>query len=642
MPTAFANASYPGVNAIESVEFTDLVGPAAASATLMIYPQDGLPAEDGDLVLGYTDQNGAFYSVTIANMHFDLASFVANEGGRTIRMRLLDERWQWKFGSISGRYNIKFVKCYTSAFPQGAATEFVDPDHEKTPQQLALLLIEAMGYADADWDISRLPNDSRPETNWDYANPAQELQRLCDDLGCIIVPVRSTGTWKISVAGVDDNGGAGQLPDQYPYVDPLVGVDPAESPDIIEILTAQQLFEARIPLEAVGMEMDQTYRLLYELSYAPFPNYTLDNSLISAAFAFSDSRFSSLSATRQLLTDQSLASPRDMAIRSIYTTYKVKGATFALHEPSSFYNVNYNTIAIPGLDKQVPIAQIILTENRVQAYLIPDGSTVVQPLKAYVEGIWWSDVRSFDNENYPAGSRIDLAARAKTSDGDSDDAISFSIQAAEDARFSLITFSRQITQSHQVTDQVTGSVFTSTRVPAYLYLHTAVKIRDKNTWQPMRYSVKQWVGDGPAPSDWQTGDYLTLSVIKNDIQAWTMGQYSTSGSLTGTVNNFSSEVTPRAQFYINQIMKTYQTVGSATRTYTGIFPIDMDGALRQVSWTLSKSGFDTRASLNTEHDFEKPSYEGRRAQVARRNTANRDAAAAQIADELNAVGVVVK
>lgn len=631
--TFTGNAGYPGIQAMEACEFTDLIGIAPASATIEMYPQFGVPSANGDLVFSYRGTDGTSFAITIRNMHFDLASFVRNSGGQVIRCRLLDERWKWRFGSISGRYNIKFVRCYDAAFTSGAASQFVDPDHEKTPQQLALLCTKAMGYADSDWDVSRLPNDARPEINWDASNPAKALADLADTLGCVIVPVRSTGKWKLSVKGEDDNGGQGALPDNFPYLDPLDGVDPAEKPDYVEILTAQQLFEMRIALEAVAQDMDQDYSTLGQMSYAPYRFAVTDDS--STAFASSDPEFWDISTTRQLQPDQSLISPREMAMRTIFRTYKVKGSSVEIIASGPNLNIN-----IPGLPDPVSIRQLVLTDNRVQPFLIPN-STSVQPLKAYVEGTWWSDLNPADDGNYPAGSRIDLAARAATSDGDADDSVSFSIQSAEDCRFTLITFSRQIVKTKTVTDPATGLQFESYMIPADLFLHTAVKVRDPKTFQLMRKSVKRWIGSGPAPAAGQTGNYTTLSVIKNDIQAWVRGVYTSAGDLTQTIDN-DDAVNTRANFYIDQIVRTMETVNNSTRTYTGIFPIDMNGALISVSWKIGKGGADTIASLNTEHDFENPSYENRRARDARKGESNEKAVKDEIRTELSLQGLAVQ
>ena len=89
---------------------------------------------------------------------------------RTWDLPILDRRWKWRFGEISGSYNVRRPdKTYK---------------REKTPQELAALCLEAMGEQRDRWDVSRLPNFARPEILWKVDNPASMLDELVSQLGC--------------------------------------------------------------------------------------------------------------------------------------------------------------------------------------------------------------------------------------------------------------------------------------------------------------------------------------------------------------------------------------------------------------------------------------------------------------------------
>ena len=64
-------------------------------------------------------------------------------------------------------------------------------------------------------------------------------------------------------------------------------------------------------------------------------------------------------------------------------------------------------------------------------------------------------------------------------------------------------------------------------------------------------------------------------------------------------------------------------MSTSTRTYLGLFPIDMDGAIQQVSYRIGKQGADTIASKGTEHDFDIPQYAERRQRDGRKNQEER-------------------
>lgn len=209
--------SYPGIQSFESIEGSDISGISPSVFVAKIFPQDEVPQADGDLVFSY---NGN--TITIWDAHIDRADYEQGSGGKTVIVRFLDSRWKWQAGrEITGRYNIKLPNNY------------VDPRHEKTPQELAKLCFDAMGETSI--DVTQLPNDARPDIDWVSMPAAEALARLCDELGCRIVPQRSTRQWAIVVVGE-----GADLPDNgWPYNDHGLGIDPKETPDYIRIVTAQ-------------------------------------------------------------------------------------------------------------------------------------------------------------------------------------------------------------------------------------------------------------------------------------------------------------------------------------------------------------------------------------------------------------------
>lgn len=126
--------------------------------------------------------------ISYGNQYFDVVDCKVQEqnnyydgrGGWVSEYLIEDRRWRWRFGEIEGHYNRKLKSGK------------VDTNCEKTPQELAKLLFEAM--KEQRYDFSALPNKARPECEWAGANPAQELERLADLLGCRVVfdPVSDT------------------------------------------------------------------------------------------------------------------------------------------------------------------------------------------------------------------------------------------------------------------------------------------------------------------------------------------------------------------------------------------------------------------------------------------------------------------
>ncbi len=137
-------------------------------------PQAASPAVVGTLVLTFGETR-----VEFPDCKLDYGTVERTAGGLICRLALLDHRWRWRFGQISGTYN---VRRDDSQLQKNAD----DADNsERTPQQLATLCLEAMG--ETQFDVGDLPNESRPSVEWDCVVPADALAALCDQLGCRVV-----------------------------------------------------------------------------------------------------------------------------------------------------------------------------------------------------------------------------------------------------------------------------------------------------------------------------------------------------------------------------------------------------------------------------------------------------------------------
>ena len=154
-------------------------------------PQVGLPLSEGDLVI--TDNFG---TITIPDCKVDVLAAIKDSGGLRWQLTLKDRRWRWRdCGLIAGRFNVvddsgQYSKQIPNAFNQykttlAQPTKYI-PWTTLTPLALATLCLDAMNETGYSID---LPNDvfSLPKIDWDYVNPAQALQRLCDQFNRLIV-----------------------------------------------------------------------------------------------------------------------------------------------------------------------------------------------------------------------------------------------------------------------------------------------------------------------------------------------------------------------------------------------------------------------------------------------------------------------
>ena len=599
----FGQVKYPGAISIESCSITDMQGIQPSVAVLEIYPQEQWPDLYGDLVFTY---NGN--TITFPNCIVDSVLFTRGGGGKIARVRILDERWRWQYGQITGKYNIRLPN------------DFVDPAHERTPRQLAALLFEAMGVTN--YDASDLPDDARPYCDWEGANPAQSLAKMCDELGCRIVPQRSARIYRICQAGFGED-----LPENYPYQDAGSGIDPKELPDYIQVLTAPIEVQTALYLEPVGRDIDQSWNFVQNLSYCPnpadygSPGYSIgfgfgrifpsmDGGAPSGTPPFET--YPKPSPVRILQEDGTAISPREFAQDTVYRCYRIN-TSYETNDTRTNDNGQVE-IWIPGIKLWVTRKQIILTDHLSQCYTDYLGAIHQRP--AYAMGSFENKKSNLNgSKNYPKQTRIDFQGKRSGIDPEERSSCNLCPDPLDTDR-SIIVFSNPMKQI--VTDSNnpnTDGSYPNSYEFSDLWYVSSIQIRDPDTWQPIRYARVFDMGNNGDPTN-------VLTVVKEDIQPWIVNLYDENIYPVKAEDNID-DVNNQCDYYIESIKLGLLGVATTTRTYIGLYPIDMDGNIQQVSYKVGKSGCDTVASTGTEHDFWLPSYSERRQADGRRNIYSR-------------------
>ena len=574
----FGFASYPGIEAFESLEFCDTSGVRAAVGSMKVFPQYGLPDENGDIVLTY-NQN----KIILKNCHIESIRYVAGSGGQICEVRFLDERWTWENASVSGKYNYRL--------PNNA----IVPYREKTPQELVTLCFNALGVTV--FDVSSLPNEARPEVDWDNSNPAQEMERICHELGCRIVPVRSIGGWKVVVIGEGDD-----LPD-YPAQDVGQGIDPQEVPDYIKIVSAPIRYQVSLPLAAVGKEVDLSWKFLTNLSYAP------SRGLPSGGFGLDGiNSFANIDPIRFVLPDGTKVSRQELALDSVFRNWRLD---FADNQAAIQNDQGEWCWKFPNIDKPVTRRQIILTNEMVDTWT--DYLGVEHKRAPFMWGQFSGSLAEGARANCPFGTRIDKQAANSSTSEDERASFSMSLDPIDTTRSIMTTSQRMYKQiaALSAVDSITGQPSPLEWIEAELYITCACQVRDPKTWQPYRFEYFMQIGSG-------TNKDFAVTIIKDDIQPWSIQDYENGTAYT--TNNLD-EITRQSQYYAESYSRRYQTVRSQQKTFIGLYGIDMDGSINQITWSISGQGSSTIASQGTEHSFYTPDFDARRRQVANRGMA---------------------
>jgi hypothetical protein len=261
MLTRQGSGAYPGVVSLLSLDYTASHGIQPGTAVLRMAPQLSLPAAQGDLVL--TDGVG---KVVVPGCKLERLVVEQGESGTVWSLELSDRRWRWRdFGMISGAYNQ--LDPHAKLIPWTV----------RSPAELATLCLKAMGetkYAlklppglnfPGPFVSSPLPNVSgvNPPVNWEQEVPAQALSSLADLFGCRVVYDPVTDSVYVGPPGVGGTLPPGSVHKRGPTL-----TAPAV-PDGLAVAGAPTRYQARLGLDAVGVEWDGSYRFLKALSYAP-------------------------------------------------------------------------------------------------------------------------------------------------------------------------------------------------------------------------------------------------------------------------------------------------------------------------------------------------------------------------------------
>lgn len=349
--------TFPGINAIVSATVTLSHGVQPSSFQIEMAPQNGGIAEGGTLRLSFGEVNLEFRDCRV-----DLASARLTESGQIWSVEILDRRWKWQFGEISGEYNRR----------DGKGNFII----EKTPRELARLLLDAAGETA---DTTDLPDDTRPHVEWLGENPMRALADLCDSLGFRVV-MRTDGTVKLCKAG------EGNLLPTNGLMEGQSEANPPERPDSIRVLGAPTIVQTRLDLWAVGLDVDGEIKRIDDLSYTPSTGWENETEMMSGV--------------EEADPDYPDISPRKLAIETVFRWYHIDTETLP-------------DIEIPDIDSITEREQILPLESGLVETRIENG--IEKPQEPRVYGIYWvrnigEPINSVEGESsykYPGDFRID-------------------------------------------------------------------------------------------------------------------------------------------------------------------------------------------------------------------------------------------
>jgi hypothetical protein len=541
-------AHFPGVDQILSASYTLSHGVSPSVCQIEILPQADFVAEVGTLAFTFAGRRIAFEGCRI-----DSVSFRRDELGMVWSLSILDRRWKWAFGEISGSYNERI----DSLLPLGTIDAFT----LASPRELCTKLLDAMG--EKGYDVSQVPDEARPEIFWDRDNPAKALGELAEQFGCRVV-LRLDG--KVQIARL---GRGATLPDADLMHDGLV-FDPPTRPDRVKVVCGKTRFQVDFKLEAVAKDLDGKIVPIDELSYKPAQGWGTDSGSSPPMFSSVDG-WDTDPTIPPVVLEQVFGhriNPREMAREMVYRWYRISMDAIDGHADGP---------QIPGWGgypgKRISEVWQILPIEDVQVFGYYDVASVFHPLPAAVYGKFVMQDFTFVNQDNT--SYYDRA---------------FSV----DKENGIFIFADDVMKLED--DDAFGE--------AELYCRVAVSVREHATRKWERFErEKRYAGN-------LHGTQARI-VKREEVQLNVVPVYDINHDVVRLVTT-ESDCVAECDHALAAVDLEYQTTNPQDRTYMGLAGISPDGAIQQVTWSVGPQGATTRASRNNEWNPAVPAFRERR------------------------------
>lgn len=608
---------WPGLNTYFDAYMTLGHGIYPGVCIITCSAQDNPIAAFGELVFHAGNKAVRFPACRVDKLEMGLDP----RRGRIWQITILDRRWRWQFGEIAGWYNVRLGNLS------------IRDDTVKTPAELAEMCLDAMG--ETDYDTSEMPDKLRPEVRWDPGvNPAEALYQLAEMTACRIVPQFTNGVFD-SVKIAPMGQGAALPPTDLEFNE---GCDTAELPDKVGVRLGPTIFDVQLPLmPVIGTDT---------FSNLPVNANTLFGVNLNAAFVAHRYPPPDPDALptydpekvpqpymlwrefppvlhyimqRQLGVWLWIPVPEQMPTSmqpNVYPKYAMW--THQMREKLQAEALKCYQIrlpfTIPGHGEITSHDQYILETDRAVTYedlqsgVIRRAPSFVYGSYTLPEGInseaYWNQLHRPVNPKkpltYQGGFSVDPENRLVRF-GEPMYRNSCLEEDYVQEGFNIFTPALRWTPTAQALsaspDPATGQLYKCFFwEPAMMVLVTAIRLLDKSRTQ-VRYTRTTGITQAGKATTPPAGPMLTAWITQEDLQLRAEVEYKTAASDYWTnwitpkkVNLLNEkECKDNADYYLAANMQKYQTKTPQRARYPGLFPVQLDGAIEQVTYSSSNT-----------------------------------------------------
>lgn len=550
MPNFTASYSYPGLSNIFDVAVDSSVGIEPVSARVScVNPSAQNPSADGTLVIGDGTTTVNLTGCAVVRSEY-------SPDGSYVSFTLHDRRRKWKEGHIDGAYNTR---------PNGDESTI---ENEKTPQQLAELLLDAMG--ETGYDASALPSDPRPEVEWKADTPARELAALCDLLG-FVIGSDSNDNVVLAAAG---SGAAPSINSNF-LDSATTSYNQEPPPELLRMACGPTQYQMEFTLEPVGIEHTGEIKLIHELSYAPNPANTKHGGFGDQGDYFLDITSSNNGPNGEIIKDS------DLAQQSVFKYYRIKelvGGTGPNNLNPHGWSTHFPSNDITSIKAFLPIY------NKLNEFTTFAGSKVQK--SAYCYG-------AFEDHRADFGLHV---ISDKVPWG-------FSV----DGKKGLVIFSERVYQqqgSRSANDvQVDGGAGLNPgdRFAANINIICLCEIDHPILNSKFYYALSRPTGVSGGPP--------VVTNIRDEVKL----RYNHFGQ---TSNKTAVDV--ELNYYLDQMADQYVQLPGRVEVYDGFHGVEKNGLVQSVSWSGgSNKPMQTRIGYNQQANPYRPDFKTSQREQAR-------------------------
>jgi hypothetical protein len=559
-------AHWPGAVGCVSCTYTCSLGTSPGVATLEI-PEQAVNGIASAGTLTIEDGRGGVQVRRARVQSIDFPQ--SGDAPRTVLLQIVDRRWQWQYGRISGAFNQFDAHPDPESLPDSgeSSTRFTVfgggpfvPGTFRPAFRLMEDCLRAMG--EDRFLIVDPPNVAVP-VRWEDEVPAAALDGVCEALGYVVA--YQPGADRVLVC---PEGNGALLPANVELVSASPQMGLPQRPSSILLVGGPTVFTDRLFLEPVGMEPNGAVVPIDDLTYAPL-----------AGWANVDpGTFGGVRGTEEISEKEAI----ELAKRCVWRLFRVKMVDQKVGMPGGPNVVGFGLVR----DRRqiVLLPQRFLGSNDLEA----DGTEAVTPpnvtgsiyLGAFAAALGNVDIGP--DGNSLTGRRLPRVPSIDSARG-------------------LVTFDQQCFRK----EKRNGVIHI---LSPELLLHTSFNVLSPVGRVPAKFERGGAVGGvmdtGCPPQVLRHPELFQIIVVFREQEGGEIAP--------GGVGDNLDRIIPAADFHLTAADRRWEATAAASATYAGIVPINPDGSIRQVTWKVGNGPATTTASQNSEHDPFVPPFPERR------------------------------